>query len=213
MQKIKIKIDISINRVIQVLLLFLFVSSVANGLFAPFFAVFVVKAILGATIKTVGFSIAIGAVVKSVLQVPLARRIDTKPGEKDDFYVMLVGSVTGILFPAGLVFTSSVSQLYLLSLLGGVSSACLMAAYYSMFSNHVDRNARGFEWSLFSAFGLTLSVAFGGAIGGVFADAFGFANTFIISAILNFIATLLLVLLYPLLEGSKKKTPIKMPMP
>ncbi len=211
----KIKINISVNKAIQVLLLFLFVANVADGLFAPLFAVFVVKSIVGATIKTVGFSIALAAVAKSLIQLPLAKRIDKKLGERDDFYVMLAGSVAGVVYPIGLIFARLPWQLYLLSVLNGAGIAFFVAAYYSMFSHHIDRGSEGFEWSLFSVWGNTLSVAVGGVVGGIVADAIGFTGTFIFAAIVNLIATILLVFLYPLLDDFKKKKqlPTNMPMP
>lgn len=206
----KIKTNIFVNRFIQILLLFLFVINVGSGLFAPIFAVFVTKSILGATLKTVGFAVAISAIVKSILQIPIARRIDKKSGERDDFYVMLSGAVLGAIYLFGLIFVRSVSMLYFLSAIDGVAGACLMAAYYSMFSRHADKGAEGFEWSLFSVGGLTISSAIGGAIGGIIADSLGFKSTLFIGGVLYLTSAILLIFLYPLLDGvhrSKNPSP------
>ena len=189
-----------INRVIQLLLIFLFTVNVGEGFFAPVYAVFVTKSIAGATLATVGFSFALLAIVKSLLQVPIARRIDQKKGERDDFIVMFVGAVLGTLASALLIFVHTVWQLYGVSVISGVASACLMAAYYALFSRHVDHDSLGFEWSLFSVWGLTVSAAMGGALGGVIADAVGFRSTFLIAAAFYLLATLLLAVLYPLLD-------------
>ncbi len=210
----RIKINISVNKVIQVLLFFLFVSNAAGGLLEPLFAVFVIKSLLGATIKTVGFAIAISAVAKSIIQIPLARRIDSRRGERDDFYVMVAGAIAAVLYPLGLLFVHFTWQLYLLSILNGAGTAFFMAAYYSLFSHHVDRNSLAFEWSLFSVGGLTLSMAVGSVVGGILADAVGFQGTFVFSAVFNLAAALFLLFLYPLLDDFKKKSSIeKMPMP
>ena len=195
---------IFINRVIQLLLIFLFVVNVGEGFLAPIYAIFVVKSISGATIATVGFAFAVLAVVKSLLQVPIARRIDAKKGERDDFFVMLIGAALGMFVPLSLVVIQATWQLYMVSAVSGVSSACLMAAYYSLFSRHVDHSALGFEWSLFSVWGLTVSVALGGAVGGILADALGFTPVFLLAAAAHFSAALLLVTLYPLLLRERR---------
>jgi len=210
----RVKINISVNRVIQVLLVLLFVANVSAGLLEPFFAVFVVQSITGATMKTVGFTLAIIAITKSVIQVPLARRIDKRAGEKDDFYFLVAGSVPHVLYPVGLIFATASWHLYALAVLSGAGIAFFMAAYYSMFSHHIDRGSEGFEWSLFSVWGLTISMAIGGIVGGVLADAVGFRWTFVVMAAFNLIASGLLLLLYPLLDDfKKKKLPLAMPLP
>lgn len=196
---------ISLNRVIQVLLLFLFIANVGQGLFDPLFAVFVVNGLVGATLATAGFAAAIYAITKSIFQVLLAKKIDKKQGERDDLYVMLVGATIGIVYPLSLVFITTPQQLYFLAILNGIGGACLMAAYYAIFSHHVDKGSEGLEWSLFSVWGLTLSAAVGGALGGVIADAIGIRNLFLISSVFAAVATLLLVSLYPLMDGLKKK--------
>lgn len=189
-----------INRIIQLLLIFLFIVNVGEGFFAPMYAVFVTKAVAGASLATVGFSFAILAVVKSLLQVPIARRIDQKKGERDDFFVMLTGSILGMLASFLLVFVEEKWQLYGVAVVSGAASACLMAAYYALFARHADKDSQGFEWSLFSVWGLTVSVAIGGAFGGIIADALGFQSTFLLASAFYLFATLLLIVLYPLLD-------------
>ena len=144
------------------------------------------------------------AITKSIIQVPLARRLDQQIGEKDDFYIMLSGATVGVVYTFGFLFISSPLHLYLLSVIGGIGAACLFAAYYGIFARHVDKGSEGFEWSLYSVGGLTLSLAIGGAIGGVFTDAFGFRTLFITAGSLNVLATILLIFLYPYL---KKQSP------
>jgi len=196
--------NLRVNRAIQILLGVLFVASVSEGLFFPLLAVFITESLVGATLATVGFAAAIWAIVKSVVQVPLARYIDNKRGEKDDFIVMMIGAIITILYTFGYVFINTTLHLYLLSIIGGIGTACLMAAYYGIFARHVDKGSEGFEWSLFSVGGLTLSTAIGGAIGGVVADIFGFTILFISAGILEIVATLLILALYPYLDGTRK---------
>ena len=201
----RIQINITVNRAVQILLFYLFSVVVAESLFTPIFSVFILENIAGAALRTAGFALAIYAVAKSIVQVPLARFLDKHNGERDDFYALLIGAFIGIIYPFLLATVSKVWHLYLLEILGGVGTAFLMAAYYSLFARHVDKGAEGFEWSLFSVGGLTMSSAIGAAIGGGFAEAFGFKNLFLISGFINTIVFFVLFFLYPYLDGARPK--------
>ena len=203
----KLKNSLSVNHAIKILLAYLFIINASEGLFLPIIAVFITGTLAGATLKTVGFSLAIFAVTKSIIQVPLARFIDKKRGEKDDFFVLIAGAAIGVVYAYGYLFITVPWHLYLLEGIGGTGAACLMAAYYGLFARHVDKGKEGFEWSLFSVGGLTISAALGAAIGGVFADTYGFRILFITAGISGTAATLLLLMLYPYLDGIKKLTP------
>ena len=196
--------NLNLNGVIKLLLIFLFIVNVSAGLFSPILAVFVTGSIIGATLKTVGFATAIYAIVKSVIQISLAKRLDKKIGEKDDFYVLLTGAIMTIIYTFGFILIKIPIQLYALSVVGGISGAFLMAAYYGIFARHVDRGQEGYEWSMFSVGGLTLSVALGGAVGGIMADALGFGTTFLWAGILSVVAAALLIFLYPHLKSARE---------
>ncbi|OGF61911.1 hypothetical protein A2926_00800 [Candidatus Giovannonibacteria bacterium RIFCSPLOWO2_01_FULL_44_40] len=204
----RIKINITVNRAVQVLLLYLFLVVTSTALFVPIFAVFVTDFVGGATLKTVGFALGLYAIAKSFLQVPLAKFLDKHSGERDDFYTLMAGAVVAVIYPFALLGVSKIWHLYALEAFVGLGDAALMAAYYALFARHVDKGAEGFEWSLFSVGGLTISSAIGGAIGGVLADAFGFKLLFLISGIVNLLVLFLLIRLYPLLNGAR---PVALP--
>ncbi len=205
-----IKINITINRAIQVLLFYLFFVVTSTGLFLPIYAVFIKDFIEGATLSTVGFSLAFYAVAKSIVQIPLARYLDRTRGESDDFYALMAGAVIAVLYPFALLVISKVWHLYLVEIMVGLGDAALMSAYYSLFARHVDKGAEGFEWSLFSVGSQTVSLALGGAIGGLMADAFGFRSLFFVSGVINLLAVFILFMLYPMLDkgGPKILPPI-----
>lgn len=199
----RIHIDIKVNKAIQIMLSYLFFVVMAESLFTPIFSVFIIDSITEATLKTAGFALAIYALAKSLVQIPLARYLDKLKGEKDDFYSLIVGAVVAIIYPFSLIFISEVWHLYVLEALAGVGTAALMAAYYSLFARHVDKGSEGFEWSLFSVGGLTISGAIGAAIGGILADVFGFQLLFLINGIVNFVVFFILLGLHPLLDGAR----------
>lgn len=193
----------NINRAISILLWFLFVVNMSESLFAPILAVYITGNIVGATIATIGFSVAIYAIVKSIIQLVLAKKLDRWRGERDDFYSLLAGSMIGAAYAFALAFITTVPELYFLSALNGIGGAALMAAYYSLFAHHADRDKEGFEWSLFSVVGLTISTAIGASLGGLAIEHFGFTNTFITAGCLQIFATLLILFLYPQLNTNK----------
>lgn len=201
----------SVNNAVRILLAYLFIVNASEGLFLPIIAVYITNTIAGATLATVGFSVVFYAVAKAVIQVPLAKAIDKKKGERDDFIVLFSGAIIGVLYAYGFLLIKEPWHLYFLEAWGGVGAALLMAAYYGLFARHVDKGNEGFEWSLFSVGALTVSAAIGGAFGGVYADAFGFRALFITAGISNTFATLLLLLLYPYLDGVRKKLKPKNP--
>jgi len=194
-----------VNRAMRILLGYLFMANGGASLFAPVMAIFITGYISGATIATAGFAIAIYSIAKSLIQIPTAKIIDRKKGEKDDFYVMMAGSSCGTIFIFGLIFVTEIWQLYVLEVFSGISDGLLMAAYYGIFSRHVDKDSQGFEWSLFSVLGITASTAIGGAAGGLLIQNFGFKNVFFVAGILCLIATALLFFLYSHLYGIKKR--------
>lgn len=198
----------SVNAVIKILLLFLFSFNVTEALVTPIFAVFVTDFITGATLRTIGFTFALYSAAKALSQIPIARWLDAKKGERDDFWAMVFGGAFSVLFPFALLFVSKPWHLYVLHVLLGVGIAFLMAAYYAIYSRHVDKGLEGVEWSFFSVGALTLPSAIGSAVGGVVADMLGFRALFIASGIINAGALLLLFALYPHLDGERRGSPV-----
>ena len=204
----RIQINITVNRAVQILLLYLFFVVTSTALFVPIFAVFVTDFVIGATLSTVGFALGLYAMAKSALQIPLARFLDKHKGERDDFYALIAGAVVAVMYPFALLLVSKVWHLYAAEVLAGIGDAALMSAYYSLFAPHVYKGSEGFEWSLFSVGGLTISSAIGGAIGGILGDIFGFKILFLISGIINSLVLFVLFSLYPLLDGTR---PVALP--
>lgn len=192
--------NITVNRAIKILLAFLFSVNTAESLYGPILAIYITKNVAGATLETLGFAVACYAITKSFVQIPLASVLDKTVGEKKGFIAMLLGAAIGMCQTLGYLFVTSPWHFYLLSALGGIGGACLMAAYYGIFSRHVDKEAQGFEWSLFSVGGLTASSALGAAIGGVFAERYGFHETFLVASALYAVAIVILLALYPSLN-------------
>ena len=190
-----------INSAIKILLVFIFTFNLAASMYVPIVSIYITGHIAGATLTVLGISLAVYSIVKSIFQVPIAKRLDSLKGERDDFYIMLVGIVLAIVYSLGFMVIKTVTHLYILEVIVGVADACIMAAFYAIFSHHIDKDSQGFEWSLFSVGGLTMSAAIGGVVGGYVANEFGFNSVFILSASFNGLAAVILLLLFPYVKN------------
>lgn len=191
---------LSINTAIKLLLFFLLVINLSDALFTPLFAVFATGSIPGVRLTHIGMMIAIYSLAKAVVQMPVAAILDKKRGERDEYQAILLGALIGVIYPFGLMLSSSIIHLYVLAAINGVGGASLMAAYYALFAHHTDKKIEGFEWSLLSVFGLTLSTALGSLLGGIISDSFGFQTTLMAVGILNSCAILILVFFSPYIQ-------------
>jgi MFS family permease len=190
-----------INTAIKTLLIFIFLFNVAAGLYMPIIAIYISENIVGATLMVIGISLAIYSIVKSVFQILIAKKLDSTKDENNDFIFLLLGTFIAIIYSLGFLYIENTTHLYLLQILTGFADACIMASYYAIFSHHIDKDSQGFEWSLFSVIGLTVSAAIGGTIGGYIASNYGFSAIFILAAVFNAVAAVILILLFPYIKN------------
>jgi len=164
----------AINKVISTMIWsdFLFIG--ADGFLAPLFPIFVQRNIEGATLETIGYAVTVFWVVKSIVQIPLAKFVDRVEGEKDDFLFMFFGSVLYGLGPLLLFVAKTPMHIYAIQAIMGIFAACFFPTYSAIFTRHIDKHREGFEWSVHS---LAVGMGYAGAaaLGGVIAQRFGFS--------------------------------------
>ena len=182
----------SLNKVILVIIASDFLLTVGATLLAPIFALFITQQVNGGSAKVVGFAIAIYWIVKSLLQLPIARFIDRNHGETDDFYSMIGGLLFASLITAAYFFAYEVWHIYTLQALLGVADAFLLPPFYAVFTRHIDPGREGFEWSLRSSLSFGGGSAIGGALGGALLAIVGFRNIFLLAALLYFSSSIIL---------------------
>jgi MFS family permease len=184
-----------INKVIKTLVLgdILFFS--AFGLIGPIFAVFITGQIAGATVATAGFAATINLLVRAALQMPIARYIDKHKGEKDDFFLMIIGSLLVSIVPFLYLLVKTPIHLYLVQAVLGVGGAFANPGWYAIFTRHIDKQKESTEWTLENV-GVALAAAGAAAIGGVIAKQFGFQTLFLFVGILSFIGLVIQISLY-----------------
>lgn len=184
-----------INQVILVIIIAEFVLTAGWGFLPPFFAVFVNQQIAGGSVAVVGFAMTVYWVVKSVLQLFVARYIDKNHGEIDDFYFFLAGGFLNAVFVSLYYFANTVWHIYALHFLVGIADALLVPPFYAIFTRHVDKGQEGFEWSLYSSFSIGSGYAIGGLTGGLLATIVGFRAVFLLTGFLTLIFTIMLLFL------------------
>ncbi len=186
------KIKGKINKVIKVMVFSdLFLNS-GWGLVGPILAIFIIKNIQGGDARVAGIAVGIYLLVKSILQVPIAHYLDLNHGEKDDYYVLFIGTLLTVITPIIFIFATISWHIYIAQIIHALGMAMAIPSWYAIFGRHIPKNREALCWGLdSSAMGLGAGIA--GIIGGVVANKFGFLPLFSGVAILNIIAALLLL--------------------
>ena len=80
----------SINNAIKILVFGNVAVNMADGVLAPIFAIFVTHKIAPDSVSVVGYAIAIYWLVKSIVQLPIARYLDKMNNEKYNYIAILI---------------------------------------------------------------------------------------------------------------------------
>jgi len=176
------------------------------GLVSPIFAVFIAEQVTGGNIELVGLATAVYLVLKSFLQIPVARFIDKHRGEIDDLIIMAFGTLIISTIPFLFYHTRSAIQLLLIQALHGVGAAMITPGWSAIFTRHIDPHREAQEWSLYNSM-VNLGAALAGALGGFLAEKFGFQTLFLVVGAVCIAGTSLLYFVYQdirLAEKGKK---------
>ncbi len=190
----QIKIDLKkfkINRVIKYFIIADLVFLSGWGLLGPVFSIFVIEKIEGATLLTVGAVAAFYWIVRGIVELPVALYIDKKEGEKDDFYVLLLGLMLAGFAAISFLLVKTIPGLFLVQFIQAIAFSFYAPAWSAIFSRHLDKKQYAFDWSLDHT-AISLAYGFSAFIGGTLANFFGFKAVFIIASILSFAGMFLL---------------------
>ncbi|HLD28075.1 MAG TPA: MFS transporter [Patescibacteria group bacterium] len=186
--------DYQINLVIKILIISDFIIWSSFQLFLPIFAIFITNKIVGGTIEVVGIATALYLLSKSIFEIPVGVFIDQKKGERDDLYTSIVGTILTALVYFAYIYVDQVWQLYSLQIILGIAAAVAFPGWYSIFTRHLDKNKKAFEWSMYDVI-TGLGMAGAAALGGFMADQFGFNILFTVVGILTLIGAILLLVI------------------
>ena len=162
------------------------------GLVSPILAVYFTDKIIGGSIAVAGLASTIYFLVKSIVQIPVARWIDFRRGEIDDYYTMIIGSVLITISAFSYAWVNYPWQLYLVQIMYGLGGAFSFPSWLAIFTRHVDKNKEGLEWSLYYT-GTDLGAALAAGLGGLLAEKIGFTSLFFVVGAMSGIGTLFLM--------------------
>ncbi len=161
------------------------------NLIVPIFAIFLKEGISGGSITAAGIASAIFLIVKSALQLPLSHYIDKK---RNKISLLLLGTLIVVSVPFFYALSKNITYIYITQVIYGIGASMAYPAWFSLFSMHLDKKHRGFEWSLWSS-GVNLGMALTAYMGAVIAVKYNFKTLFYITGIISFIGMIVLLFL------------------
>lgn len=183
---------LKINKIVKYLILSDIAFWTGWGLLTPVFAIFILEKIQGGTALVVGIASAVVLIVKSILRIPIGRILDKKASDKDDYFVMVFGTLIVSLTAIGFIWAVFPWHIYFLEAIHGIGLALIFAGWMAIFSRHISKGNESTEWGLNeTAIGLGMGVA--GALGGWFVTKFGFDIIFLIVGALGLVGVLVLL--------------------
>lgn len=185
----------TLNRIIKFLTISDFAILTGFGFLAPIFAVFILGNIKGGTLETVGFATSIQVFSKALLEYPIARLLDKKRGDMDEFYCMIIGSLAICIVPFLYLVIKTPNELYLTQFIYGIATAMAYPAWMSLFTRHAEKEREGSQWALYATT-IGIGTAISAAIGGVIGEKYGFEIVFWIVFAMSVIGTVSLIGIY-----------------
>ncbi|MEK7452247.1 MAG: MFS transporter [Patescibacteria group bacterium] len=171
----------------------------ALGFLGPIFSLFIVDYIQGGDARVAGIATTIYLLTKSIFQIPFASIIDRIRGEKDDFWILMIGSVLAALIPLFYLVIHTPMQLYLVQFLYGLMLAATFPSFMAIISRHMDKNKECSEWGIY--FTLTdFSSAIAATIGGIMVATTGFHALILLVVGVSLLGTFFLYPLRPFMR-------------
>lgn len=197
-----------INHAIKTLIISDFSINAGFSLFAPVFAIFVTGQIMDGSVEVVGFAAAIAQIVKSSLQIPIARYLDRNHGELDDFYSMVIGSFIIASIPFMYLFATEAMHIYGIQVIYGIGAALAIPPWYAIFTRHIDKLQENVEWSLESV-AIGISGAGAAAVGGILVERIGFQYVFMLGGLFAMLGAVLQIKMFKDLRGFVSQNAVK----
>ena len=188
------KIKGKINKVIRIMVFSDLVLNSGWGLVGPILAIYIAGTIKGGNVQVAGIAMGVYWLGKSIFQIPIAHYLDKNHGEKDDYYVLIGGTLLSSLTPIGFIFAVLPWHIYILQGFHALGMAMAIPSWSAIFTRHIEKEREAFCWSLdSSAIGLGGGIA--AILGGTIAGFFGFTPLFIGVSIFGITASLLFLLI------------------
>lgn len=184
-----------LNKIIKFLTISDFAILTGFSFLAPIFAVFILGNIKGGTLETVGFATSIQVFSKALLEYPIARLLDKKRGDMDEFYCMVIGSFAICIVPLLYLVIRTPNQLYLVQFLYGIATAMAYPAWMSLFTRHAEKEREASQWAFYATI-IGIGTAISAAMGGIIGERYGFTLVFWIVFAMSVVGTVSLIGIY-----------------
>lgn len=189
--KIKIDINIKVNRVIKHLVVSDLFFLGSWSMIQPIFSIFIVEKVAGASVVIVGLVAALYWLVKSILQIPVAQYLDKTDGEKDDFYVLVTALFLAAFASFSFATVSTLWHLFFTQFIYAIAMGLYIPSWNAIFSRHLDEKKVSFDWSLDSTI-VGLTSFFTAIVSGFLANWLGFSFVFLTVGAFTMLSALLI---------------------
>ncbi len=191
---------LKINRIIKYLIWSDLAFWMGWGLINPVFAIFIVEKIEGGSATVAGIASAIYWILKSLFRIPISIFLDACPGERDDYWFLVLGLFLAALVSFGYIFSHQLLHIYLLQAIFALAMAMALSGWSAIFTKHIDKGWEATEWGVDATL-VGLGIGISGAVGGWAVSKFGFNSVFIAVGILGMIGVILLLAIRKDIKG------------
>lgn len=179
------------NRTMKLLMLSDIFVLTGFGLIQPILAIFINGDVAGGTVLTAGLASTIFLVIKSLVQLPFGRYIDSHTRKTR---WLIIGTMLMASVPALYLSADTIYQVYLAEAIYGFGSGLAYPTWLGLWSTNLDKGKESFQWSIYST-STGLGTAVTGTLGAAIASLMGFRATFIFAGIMCLLGCLTLLIL------------------
>lgn len=185
------------NKTLKLLILSdIFVLS-GFGLISPILAIFINDKLIGGSIFSAGLASTIFLLTHSLLQLFFSYVYNPK----DRLWMLRLGTILIFLVPFGYIFSTHIYHIYLIEFIYGLGAAFAYPSWSSLFTSHLEKGERGFQWSIYSSC-VGLGTALTAGLGAWVAESIGFQIVFVMTGALALFG---IFILFRLQKNSLKK--------
>lgn len=131
------------------------------GLLTPIFSIFIEGGLEGGSIFAAGLASSIWFITHALLQIVFSYKFNPK----DRLWMLKIGTIMIVLVPFAYIFITHVYHLYVVEFLYAVGAAFAYPSWSSLFTAHLEKGKRGFQYAIHSS-GYSIAAAITAGVGG-----------------------------------------------
>ena len=174
------------NKVLKLLAFSDFFILSGFGLISPILAIYISTDLNGG-IFYAGLATAVLLVTRSIFQVTFSYFFNPK----DRLWLLRLGTLFIALVPFGYILSQNVWHLLIVQFMYGIGGSMAYPAWSSLWSSHIEKGKRGFQWSLYNS-SITAGAAVTAFLGAWLAEQTSFTIVFLLTGIFSAIGLLIL---------------------